>query len=164
MVAAPAKEVKVLLCERMDELIRTGTETREAASEALEALRSEGYQSEIATLLDEQRVAIDIWRDWNSDNRDENFPPKRDAPGPRRVDLSMLRSLNCVMETLHYVSGQWVTLGDMLKGDCVALATYWRDTEAEARAKAEFMEKVADRLAEGQRVRDVFTDADLRGL
>lgn len=161
MVAAPPKEVRLELCQRVDALVRDGVDPREAAAIVLGQMRREGMGDEIADLLDEKRIAMDIWRQWVSVERSDDFPPH---PGRRKVDTEALQDEACLMETLHYVGGKWRTLGDLNKAECLGFAEHWRGVAKDATEKAEFLERIAAKLKANQRVRDRFTEAELRAI
>ena len=163
MVAPPQAppHVRLELCERIDALVRDGADAREAAKQALALLRREGFGEELGLLLNETAIAMDYWRHYVSEQRADKFPPHQ---GTRRYDPAVLSEGPALLETLHYVNGKWITLGDMLKGDCEALAGYWRLVEQDAAGKAVFMERIAAKLKADKRVRDQFSAADLEKL
>uniref|UniRef100_A0A6M3LFD1 Uncharacterized protein n=1 Tax=viral metagenome TaxID=1070528 RepID=A0A6M3LFD1_9ZZZZ len=69
-----------------------------------------------------------------------------------------------IFATWYYAGNRYVQLGDMTKTDCKAAADFHNGLARGNGFERNFFEELANRLTEGQRVRDLFTPDDTVSL
>ncbi len=77
--------------------------------------------------------------------------------GTRRVGVGQLGTSSALLESLVQIEGKWIRLGDLDKRQCRALERQHRDA-------ANAFGRLADRLSEGQTVRQRWTAEQLEDL
>ena len=101
-------------------------------------------------------AVMDIWR---ADNAQQRHAAQR--PGVRRVALGALQDKGSILESLHSVGDDWVRVGDMDRAMCREVqASFNKQAEGNLQ-QAQFFSRIADKLKDGQTVREVFTDDQL---
>lgn len=81
--------------------------------------------------------------------------------GRRRVDCDALKRSGSLLESLVQIDGVWTRLGDLDRAACRRGATEQKRAALRHAHHARFLHAIAERLSDGQVVRDALGEVDL---
>ncbi len=113
------------------------------------------------------KLIDELWRERDGHASDNHEPEQVNhvpTPGIRRVDVEQLATRAALLESLFYVDGNWIRLGDLDRRQCGALQRKYESVADAVRAKALAFAKLVDGLDEGQTVRQRWTAKQLKYL
>lgn len=127
-----------------------------AAEKVTLELCREGRQDELLTLFYPPPL-FEIW---------QSTAPRSSTPRnvQQRNHRAALKAAGSLIESMVNVNGQWKRLGSLTRAECLRAASHQKRVALAVAQKARFYHAVAQRLEDGQTVREALTDDALAQL
>ena len=157
------------ITERLDAMIQAdladGHTNGDAYDRAYEWIIENGYAADVLRAVGPRIINL-LWVEWRHRERlTAERSPDDAQPVGRLVDADTLNSSGAMLDQLFPVGNTWIRLGDLVRGQCQAIAVSYTKRAASMEKKARFFESLSERLTSPtERIRDRLTDADVRAM
>lgn len=171
--SSSGEELTITITTWMREALAEHADVEASARDVLRRVKAAAL---VEALLDAYgaRLIIEVWREHQDEAHvapvaalTSHEPPRpqarRSSPdrvpthGERRVDVEQLATESALLESIFYVDGRWIRLGDLDRHQCRAL-------QLKHELMAREFRRLADALDEGQTVRQRWTTEQLEAL
>lgn len=155
---APAEvSLQQRIIEWVEEQIGMGDEHSDAFEVTAERIVCEGFSEDFVREFSKS-VVRDLYQSRNRQHR------KAALEGHRRVDIEQLQSDESLLDTIWYVDGEAVRLGDFTKGICQKAQGEFSKKARAIIQDVNFLDRLNHGLKGKATVRSAFTDDQLRAL